>query len=141
MNEYRESVIEKFIEIESLDDDRFLKLKETLTRIGVVSKTEQRPSLYQSVHVFHNKNRYYLVHFKQMFLLDGRVKSTNLTQLDLDRLSSIAHLLQKWGFVKLKTEVENSSVRVHVIPYAEKNNWNLETKYAIGGNRRRNEYE
>ena len=101
MNEYQREVMEGFVEIEPLNSDQFLKLKETLTRIGIPSRSEdpnELPTLWQSVHVFHNRGRYYLVHFKHMFLLDGRVKSTKLTDTDLDRLEAVAALVEKWAW-------------------------------------------
>lgn len=135
MNEYQKQVMEDFVEVQSLDSDQFLKLKETLTRIGIPAKVtdpEQKPVLWQSVHVFHNRGRYYLVHFKQMFLLDGRVKSTDMTDDDFDRLESIAALLEKWGLVRCIEQMPSQKVKVRVIPYAEKDRWELRAKYKIG---------
>lgn len=142
MNEYREEVMSKFIEIESLDSDQFLRLKETLTRIGVPKNSEDpntKPTLWQSVHVFHNRGRYYLVHFKQMFLLDGRVKSTNITDLDLDRLEAIAVLVERWGLAKCLDKLPSPKIKVHVIPYAQKEDWILQAKYDVGGRQKRKE--
>lgn len=135
MNEYQREVMEGFIEIEALDSDQFLKLKETLTRIGIPSRSEDpnvKPTLWQSVHVFHNRGRYYLVHFKHMFLLDGRVKSTTMTDTDLDRLEAVAALVEKWGLATCIEEMPLPRVNVRVIPYADKENWNLQAKYKIG---------
>lgn len=135
MNEYQKEVMKDFVEIEALDSDQFLKLKETLTRIGIpgkVSEPGQKPIMWQSVHVFHNRGRYFLVHFKQMFLLDGRVKSTDMTDDDFDRLESIASLLEKWGLVRCIEEMPAQRVKVRVIPYAEKGEWDLRAKYKIG---------
>lgn len=135
MNEYRENVMADFIEIEPLDSDQFLKLKETLTRIGYAEQSKdpnRKPTLWQSVHVFHNRGRYFLVHFKQMFLLDGRVNSTNLTDADLDRLEAIAVLVERWGLARCIEQMPKPRVKVTVIPYAEKDSWNLQAKYNIG---------
>lgn len=136
MNEYQKQVMEDFVEIEPLDSDQFLKLKETLTRVGIPTKVVpeggQKPVLWQSVHVFHNRGRYFLVHFKQMFLLDGRVKSTDMTDDDFDRLESIAALLEKWGLVRCIEQMPPQKVKVRVIPYAEKDRWDLRAKYKIG---------
>lgn len=137
MNEYQMEVMKGFVGIEALDSDQFLKLKETLTRIGIPAKSgsdEELPTLWQSVHVFHNRGRYYLVHFKQMFLLDGRVKSTVMTDDDFDRLESIAALLEKWGLARCLEEMPPQKVKVRVIPYHEKDAWNLRAKYKIGQN-------
>lgn len=135
MNEFQKEVMEGFVEIEPLDSDQFLKLKETLTRIGIAAKSPgpgELPTLWQSVHIFHNRGRYFLVHFKQMFLLDGRVKSTVMTDDDFDRLESIAALLEKWGLVRCIESMPPQKVKVRVIPYAEKDGWNLRAKYKIG---------
>lgn len=140
MNEYRQQIIDEFIEVEPLNSDQFLRLKETLTRIGVPVKGEagEKPTLWQSVHVFHNRGRYFLVHFKQMFLLDGRVKSTNITDTDLERLDSIAVLMERWGLVKLITKVDGPGRMVRVIPFQEKDKWNLQAKYNVGSKKRTN---
>ncbi|ASD50392.1 endoribonuclease translational repressor [Acidovorax phage ACP17] len=142
MNEYRENVMADFIEIDALDSDQFLKLKETLTRIGYAEPSKDpnmKPTLWQSVHVFHNKGRYFLVHFKQMFLLDGRVNSTNITDGDLDRLEAIAVLVERWGLARCKEVMPKPRIKVTVIPYAEKDAWNLQAKYNVGGRAKRKE--
>lgn len=135
MNEYQESVMEQFIEIEPLNNDQFLQLKETLTRIGITAHaTEEggKPILWQSVHVFHRRGRYFLVHFKHMFLLDGQVKSTKITDDDLDRFEAIASLVEKWGLVRCLEELPKPRVRVHVIPHHQKGEWELKAKYKMG---------
>lgn len=136
MREYRESVIEKeFIELEELNEDQFLTLKETLTRIGFPAYSDdenEKPTLWQTVHVFHSMGKYYLVHFKQMFLLDGKVKSTVVTDMDRQRLWSISFLINKWGLAKVKSEIPQTSVRVKIVPFSEKNDWQLKCKYTIG---------
>ena len=132
-------VLDSFVEIEPLDENAFLKVKETLTRIGLASRKEgDKPILWQSCHVFHKRGRYYIVHFKQMFLLDGRLGSC-ITQEDLDRVTMVVEMLSNWGLVKpikpLPTYDENT--RVKVLPYAEKSKWDLRTKYNIGGDNRK----
>lgn len=132
----------QFIEIEKLDGDQFLRLKETLTRIGVpvpAVDPNEKPTLWQSVHVFHNRGRYFLVHFKQMFLLDGRVKSTNITDVDFDRLEAIAVLVERWGLAKCKEKLPAPRMNVRVISYADKDNWSLKAKYNVGGRQQRKE--
>lgn len=129
----REELIETFIEIEPVDNDTFLKVKETLTRIGIISKSGDKPTLWQSCHILHKKGRYFIVHFKQLFLLDGRFKKTELTQEDRDRTALVASLLEQWGLVKLKKSYPfDRSVRVSVIPYKNKDKFILKTKYNIG---------
>jgi hypothetical protein len=107
-----------------------------LTRIGVASRKsgKEKPTLWQSCHILHKKGRYYIVHFKQLFLLDGRDDRTELTQQDLDRTALIASMLEQWGLVRLKKELPDfdRTVKTVVIPYKEKENWNLQAKYNIG---------
>ena len=131
----RDDVLDSFIEIDAVDSDTFLKVKETLTRIGIASRRagEEDPTLWQSCHILHKKGRYYIVHFKQLFLLDGRVKKTQISQEDLDRTALIASMLVQWGLVKAKRIPEyDTSTRVVVIPFKEKAKWNLCSKYNIG---------
>lgn len=132
-----ESVLEEFIEIEPLTIDDFLKVKETLTRIGMASKKkdDEKPTLWQSAHVFHKKGKYFIVHFKQLFLLDGKSVKTDFTDQDFYRTNIIASLLQKWGLIKVKTPLTlpDYEIKVAVISYKEKDNWELRTKYSIGG--------
>jgi hypothetical protein len=131
-----QDVTDKFIEIESVDSDTFLKVKETLTRIGIASrKTGEKPTLWQSCHILHKRGHYYIVHFKQMFLLDGKFDKTDLSQDDLDRVTAIVNLLQQWNLVKTKkpsTSVQMSSVNLTVISFADKGKWALKSKYSIG---------
>jgi hypothetical protein len=115
-----------------LSDD-FLKVKETLTRIGIAS--EKNKTLYQSCHILHKKGQYYIVHFKELFALDGRPSS--LTDEDIARRNTIVNLLSDWGLVTLvdpeKTKDPVSPMRlIKVIPYKQKNEWQLVTKYNIG---------
>lgn len=131
----RDDILDSFIEIDAIDSDTFLKVKETLTRIGIVSRRagKEPPTLWQSCHILHKKGRYFIVHFKQLFLLDGRVKKTRISQEDLDRTALIASMLEQWGLVKVKRIPEyDTSIRVTVIPFKEKSNWNLRSKYNIG---------
>jgi hypothetical protein len=137
----KEGIIEDFIEIEPLTNDDFLKVKETLTRIGMASRKDlqegEKPILWQSVHVFHKKGRYFIVHFKQLFLLDGKTSKTVFTNEDYYRTNIVASLLQRWGLVKVKSPLEmpDYDVKVTIIPHKDKGNWDLRTKYSIGGNK------
>lgn len=120
------------LEVKLSEPDDFLKAKETLSRVGVLSKKEN--TLYQSVHILHKKSKYYLVNFKELFLLDG--KYNNLTINDIQRRNRIAYLLQDWGLVKIVEPEKFQDVcpmnQIKVIPYKEKNNYNLVSKYTIG---------
>lgn len=120
------------IRVELDDPDAFLKVKETLTRIGVASKTSK--TLYQSVHILHKKGKYYLVHFKEMFLLDG--KSSSITEEDIKRRNLVAQLLVEWGLLRLSEGEQLGELAgfgsVKILPYKEKNQWLLESKYTIG---------
>jgi hypothetical protein len=120
------------LEVKLSEPDDFLKAKETLSRVGVLSKKDN--TLYQSVHILHKKSKYYLVSFKELFLLDG--KYNNLTINDIQRRNRIAYLLQDWGLVKIVEPDKFQDVcpmnQIKVIPYKEKNNFNLVSKYTIG---------
>jgi len=122
--------ISDLVEIELFEDDDFLKIKETLTRIGISSRKEKK--LYQSCHILHKRGKYYVVHFKELFALDG--KNTNLTENDISRRNMIAKLLLDWGLVNIIGEIGEVAPlsQIKVLPYAEKNDWVLETKYNIG---------
>lgn len=154
-------MIETFVEIELKEDGDFLKVKETLTRIGVPSYTisendEQsaKPTLWQSCHILHKRGKFYIVHFKELFALDeesrrlrgipntGRV--TNFTTEDLARRNTIADLLESWGLVKIVNPnsdeprcpmFNEDKILIKVISYKDKDKWNLEPKYAIGKKR------
>lgn len=132
----QEDILDSFIEIEAVDSDTFLKVKETLTRIGIACRRagSEKPTLWQSCHILHKKGRYFIVHFKQLFLLDGRVDKTNISQEDLDRTALIASMLVQWGLVKNKKPLPDfdPKVRAVVIPYSRKKMWNLCAKYDIG---------
>lgn len=126
-------IIESFVEVTLPDERNFLKVKETLTRIGVGS-TKSR-TVYQSCHILHKKGRYYIVHFKEMFALDG--KQTDIDELDIQRRNRIATLLHDWKLVTLKDpEAINGNLAdmsaVLVIPFSQKSEWTLKQKYQIG---------
>ena len=120
------------IEVLLKEPDDFLKVRETLTRIGVASRKERK--IYQSCHILHKQGKYYIVHFKELFALDG--KSANITQNDVQRRNRIAQLLSDWGLISL---VDDSKVtdlaplnQIKVISFKEKGEWTLESKYNIG---------
>ena len=112
------------------EPDDFLKVRETLSRIGVASRKERK--LYQSCHILHKQGRYYIVHFKELFALDG--KQTNLSENDIARRNTIANLLNDWGLVDVLGNSENVAPlsQIKVLSYREKDEWTLETKYNIG---------
>lgn len=120
------------LEVKLAEPDDFLKTKETLSRVGVLSKKEQ--TLYQSVHILHKKSKYYLVSFKELFLLDG--KYNNLTVNDIQRRNRIAYLLQDWGLVTMVHPERFQDVcpmnQIKVIPHRDKGEYNLVSKYTIG---------
>lgn len=125
--------VESFVEVTLKQNDDFLKVKETLTRIGIAS--EKNKTLYQSCHILHKKGKYYIVHFKELFALDGRPSS--LTDDDIARRNTIVNLLSDWGLVGLvdveKTKDPVAPMRlIKVIPYKQKDEWQLITKYNIG---------
>jgi len=121
---------EQMLEISLKEPDDFLKVRETLSRIGVASRKERK--LYQSCHILHKQGRYYIVHFKELFALDG--KETNLSENDIARRNTIAKLLDDWDLVKLlgKAEPVAPLSQIKVLSYREKEEWTLETKYNIG---------
>jgi hypothetical protein len=127
------SIVDTLVEVKLTQDDDFLKVKETLTRIGVASRKDN--TLYQSCHILHKQGRYYIVHFKELFALDG--KPTNFSDEDKGRRNTISNLLQDWGLVKLvkqdMTDAPRTSIsKIKVIPYRDKTTWKLESKYSIG---------
>ena len=121
---------EQMLEISLKEPDDFLKVRETLSRIGVASRKERK--LYQSCHILHKQGRYYIVHFKELFALDG--KETNLSENDIARRNTIAKLLDDWDLVKLLGIAEPVAPlsQIKVLSYREKDEWTLETKYNIG---------
>ena len=121
---------EHMLEVGLKEPDDFLKVRETLSRIGVASRKERK--LYQSCHILHKQGRYYIVHFKELFALDG--KKTNLSQNDIARRNTIANLLKDWDLINILGEVEEVAPlsQIKVLSFSEKNEWTLETKYNIG---------
>ena len=128
---------EQMLEVGLKEPDDFLKVRETLSRIGVASRKERK--LYQSCHILHKQGRYYIVHFKELFALDG--KETNLSENDIARRNTIANLLNDWGLVEIMSNsVSNSEPnaplsQIKIISFKEKSEWILETKYNIGKKR------
>lgn len=120
------------LEVNLAQPDDFLKVRETLTRIGVASRKERK--LYQSCHILHKQGRYYIVHFKELFALDG--KRTNLTVNDLQRRNRIAKLLFDWGLITIVKEESIADIaplnQIKVLSFKEKDEWSLESKYNIG---------
>ena len=121
---------EHMLEVQLNEPDDFLKVRETLSRIGVASRKERK--LYQSCHILHKQGRYFIVHFKELFALDG--KRANITGNDIARRNTITNLLKDWGLVTLVGEMGEQAPlsQVKVLSFKEKNEWELETKYNIG---------
>ena len=124
---------DQMLEVELKEPDDFLKIRETLSRIGVASRKERK--LYQSTHILHKQGKYYIVHFKELFALDG--KDTNLSENDIARRNTIAKLLGDWGLVNVKGNLEPIAPlsQIKIISFKEKDEWTLETKYNIGKKR------
>lgn len=125
--------LSKFVEVTLTEQDDFLKVRETLTRIGVSSRKEK--VLYQSCHILHKQGKYYIVHFKELFALDG--KPSNISENDIQRRNAIAKLLEEWGLVKIMNPslMEDNIAPLHqikIISFKEKDEWQLITKYNIG---------
>ena len=123
---------ESMVEVGLKEPDDFLKVRETLTRIGVASRKEKK--LYQSCHILHKQGRYYIVHFKELFALDG--KKANLSTNDVQRRNRIVQLLSDWGLVSIASKEVIADVaplsQIKVLAYKEKGDWTLESKYNIG---------
>ena len=121
------------LEVKLNESDDFLKVRETLSRIGVASRKEKK--LYQSCHILHKQGRYFIVHFKELFALDG--KPANISINDIERRNTIAKLLADWELVELigKNEPQAPLSQIKVLSYREKDEWILETKYNIGKKR------
>ena len=123
---------ESMVEVQLNEPDDFLKVRETLTRIGVASRKEKK--LYQSCHILHKQGRYFIVHFKELFALDG--KHANLTSNDVQRRNRITQLLSDWGLIEVVKADSISDIaplnQIKVLSFKEKNEWTLETKYNIG---------
>jgi hypothetical protein len=136
MDDAQEKIVSELVEVTFPEKDDFLKIRETLSRIGVASRREQE--LFQSCHILHKRGHYYITHFKELFKLDG--KPTNIDESDIGRRNTICKLLEQW---KLITLVDPSKIveptaplsQIKIIPYKEKTNWKLTTKYSIGGSK------
>lgn len=129
--------LSELVEVTLNEPDDFLKIKETLSRIGVASKKEK--TLYQSCHILHKQGKYYIVHFKQLFLLDG--KTSDFSDEDRGRLNTIANLLHEWNLANLVDEDKTLDPvaplsQIKIISHKEKHEWNLVTKYNIGKKRK-----
>lgn len=130
------NLIDTLVQIELPNDESFLKVKETLTRIGIASRKDKK--LYQSCHILHKQGKYYIVHFKELFMLDGKVN--NFDDDDKARRNTIVNLLEEWALIKV---VDASKIQdpiaplsqIKIITHSEKNNWELVAKYSIGKKR------
>ena len=126
--------ITDLVEVTLTEQDDFLKVRETLTRIGVASKKDQ--TLYQSCHILHKRGKYYIVHFKELFALDG--KPTDISENDLSRRNAIVNLLEDWGLISIvnKKQTETPTPiflsQIKILSHKEKNDWQLVPKYNIG---------
>jgi len=132
---------DQMVEISLNEPDDFLKVRETLTRIGVASRKEKK--IYQSCHILHKQGRYFLVHFKELFALDG--KHANLTTNDVQRRNRIAQLLSDWGLVEVLNVEQIKDIaplnQIKVLAYRDKGDWILETKYNIGSKKKKTDEE
>ena len=130
------NILSTAIEVEQLSTDDFLKVAETLTRMGIVSYPEyaDNPTLWQSCHILHKQGRYFIVHFKHLFLLDGKADKTEMFEDDVDRLYNIAKLLIQWKLVKPVEKLvrETKKIKLCVLPFKDKSQWLLLSKYSIG---------
>lgn len=128
------NILDDFVEVSLKEPSDFLKIKETLTRIGIKSKGTN--TLSQTCHILHKAGKYYIVHFKQMFMLDD--KQTNFSDDDIARLNYIVTLLQRWGLITVVSSwfkpSNGSGVMVKIVPWRDKQNWTLVQKYSIGNN-------
>ena len=125
--------INSLVEVRLRNPDDFLKVRETLTRIGVASKKEK--TLYQSCHILHKQGRYYIVHFKELFALDG--KPANFSESDMARRNTITNLLKEWDLIEVVIESQTENPispisQIKVLPFKEKDEWELVAKYNIG---------
>ena len=131
-----DNIIQEMVEVKLNEPDDFLKVRETLTRIGIASRKEK--TLFQSCHILHKQGKYYIVHFKELFALDG--KTTNFTENDQARRNSIANLLAEWELIEL-VETDKSAdptvplSQLKILSFKEKDEWNLTPKYNIGNKR------
>ena len=135
-----DNIIQEMVEVKLNEPDDFLKVRETLTRIGIASRKEK--TLFQSCHILHKQGKYYIVHFKELFALDG--KTTNFTENDQARRNSIANLLAEWELIEL-VETDKSAdptvplSQLKILSFKEKDEWNLTPKYNIGNKRESDE--
>jgi hypothetical protein len=132
------AIINQCVEVRLPSADDFLKVKETLTRIGIASRKDRK--LYQSCHILHKQGKYYIVHFKELFLLDGKTQQTVFDDTDRARRNTIANMLSEWGLVELVSPDRSVAPvippnQVTVLPYREKDEWLLVAKYEIGKKR------
>ena len=131
-----EQLVKELVEVTFPEKDDFLKIRETLSRIGVASRKEQE--LFQSCHILHKRGKYYITHFKELFKLDG--KPTSIDESDIARRNTICRLLEQWKLISI---VDSSQIvepqaplsQIKIIPYKEKTEWKLTTKYSIGSNK------
>jgi hypothetical protein len=126
-------LLDSLVEVKLVKEDDFLKVRETLTRIGVASRKDK--ILYQSCHILHKQGRYYIVHFKELFALDG--KPTNFTDDDKGRRNAIANLIAEWGLVQLINPSKSKDPiaplsQIKILPHKDKDGWELVAKYNIG---------
>ena len=135
--DYIDLTVDDLLEVTLKEKDDFLKVKETLTRIGVSSRTEQK--LWQSCHILHKKGKYYIVHFKELFALDG--KPTNFSEEDQGRRNTITKLLSDWNLISVVNEgnIEDPAApmnQIKIIAHKDKNDWELVAKYNIGNKKK-----
>ena len=126
-------LIDDLVQIELTNEENFLKVKETLTRIGISSRKDKK--LYQSCHILHKQSKYYIVHFKELFMLDGKIN--NFDEEDRGRRNTITNLLEEWGLIKVvdasKTQDPIAPIsQIKILPHSEKGEWELVAKYSIG---------
>ena len=127
-----EEIVDDMVEINLVNEDSFNTVKETLTRIGIMNKVEKK--LFQTCHIFHRRGKYYICHFKEMMLLDG--KPVTLNEQDIQRRNRIVNILFRWGFITpVNNDYMENMVRrdqIEVLPYLQKEEWELVPKYSIG---------
>ena len=132
MDEVLNWTLNDMLEVTLKEPDDFLKVRETLSRIGVASRREKK--LWQSCHLLHKKGKYYIVHFKELFVLDG--KKSSLTENDIERRNTVVNLLHEWDLVEMvipeKAQPTVSIRQMKILPFAEKPEWDLQAKYSIG---------
>ena len=127
------NLVDTLVQIKLPNDESFLKIKETLTRIGIASRKDKK--LYQSCHILHKQGKYYIVHFKELFMLDGKIN--NFDDEDKGRRNTIINLLEEWGLLKVIDQKQVSDPiaplsQIKILAFGEKNQWELVAKYSIG---------